>query len=724
MRSASWRIVAMFGCAAFACARGACGPLYPCTTDSDCPNPDWYCSTEINACALRDCTPACGPSDECVAGGCSPRYADIRIQTPQDRSFVAGNVTVTAALDLNPGRLPSAPSTLTLTATTDGGLESGALAAVDGGGFTGVWMPKLEAIYALVASWPDAGLFSAPVLVTVDRTKPVFTLSIPTPTRPGPQYVDPDLPGSWRRDEFVPVTVTSTDLDVDPNNVQVIVFGIGDGGLPSPSPIAFNATPSTPCDASYCGQATLDLAMPDMKAFHGNFGALAVGRDLAGNAGSSTPTSLPVTRWKWVVDAGAPVIALALGQLGRVYVAVAGGLTADTMLALGPDGTKRWSSDAGTLPFGLTVSKPDQDGGVETAFFSALGIDPSSGDITMVIIAVNGSTGAQLQQCLMPTLADTTPGISSLTLIGTSVAGVELESVVGEATGGGGGGLLALRRGAVTGQDCYSSRLVGNAPVLGPWSVTADSYGDLFVGDCPSGAESWRFVPDGGLQLRWSSDAGGRGPQAIMVFDGGLIGGGSVDSAGTCNAVDTAGLVQLDSTTGVTLWRYLQGNGASSPAVATRAGLLIFGDDSPSPGLVAIRIGASMPSIFEATSAPVFTSPVIGLDGTLYAADADAGLAAYDSSLSPIWQTPLANAAQYAAPVLDCSRDPAGSAINRPGVMYLGTGNAYFLPGAGLVYATVVDSHGIDTQSEWPAFQHDPRSTGNAGTALSEFACP
>jgi hypothetical protein len=67
---------------------------------------------------------------------------------------------------------------------------------------------------------------------------------------------------------------------------------------------------------------------------------------------------------------------------------------------------------------------------------------------------------------------------------------------------------------------------------------------------------------------------------------------------------------------------------------------------------------------------------------------------------------------------IDCARDAAGSKLaGRPGVLYVGSNS-------GKLYAFVVDSRGIDTTAPWPKYQHDPRNTGNADTALSEFACP
>ena len=69
------------------------------------------------------------------------------------------------------------------------------------------------------------------------------------------------------------------------------------------------------------------------------------------------------------------------------------------------------------------------------------------------------------------------------------------------------------------------------------------------------------------------------------------------------------------------------------------------------------------------------------------------------------------------SPNIDCARSPTGVKIHCPGTLYYGANN-------GKLYAIIVDNPGIDTSSDWPKYQHDPRNTGSLSTPLTEFTCP
>lgn len=112
------------------------------------------------------------------------------------------------------------------------------------------------------------------------------------------------------------------------------------------------------------------------------------------------------------------------------------------------------------------------------------------------------------------------------------------------------------------------------------------------------------------------------------------------------------------------------------------------------------------------------TTNLLGEGNWLYVSAASGFQAWHQDGGSPEWEATDAGFSTASVPLsIDCTRDSDGSALPRPGVVYVQTN-------ASELTAIVVDSRGIDTTAPWPKYQHDPRNTGNADTPLSEFACP
>jgi hypothetical protein len=679
---------------AVACSPGSCGPLHPCQADSDCPGPNWYCDPTIHACWGRPdagsyCAPACLGFEECIQNACSPRYTSLVITSPVEGSEVDASVPVAVSLNLTSGHDRSDPESIVLVALTDGGIpDEVTLPSVDAGLFAGTWHPGMQAQYFLQASWSDAGLLSTIIAVTVDWTPPEFSLSVPSPTRPGPAYLDPALPNAWRRDELVQVSVTSPADDVDPASVRVLLYGLQDGGG-MPSPISFPASPST-CDAGYCGFASLDLAAPPMASFDGLFIAVATGQDRAGNAGAGADASsvVPVTRWKWLINPGqdgghanAAGIA-AVGLLGDIYVSAPG---TGSVAAYHPDGTEKWtwSPDAGSVGLSVTLGRVPQQA-VDRVYVGA-------GNNVYLLNVPNGSEQP---------IYSASSGISTWIAVGTSSP-------------------PTVNTGIETAFAAVDNELVGITPDIGlgfaPATDLEVEASTMIIQDNQVVA----VVPDGGLSSyifgqqdrlvsSWSrAISGGYFPipglwsgtalEMPALVDGGLVLASIGVDSGVINSTSASTFPLVVKTTGelVVLFR---------PSTSSAAIVGVLGTDG---GLVGptYRPQGSVLSAYGV--------PAIGAGGIMYLIDA-VSLTALSPDLVPLWTVPGPG---FVDPVLDCARDVSGSPLQgRPGTLYTA--------GISGTWAVIVDSSGVEAQSPWPMAGHDPGRTWNAHGDLASYSCP
>ncbi|MHB8872199.1 MAG: hypothetical protein ACYC8T_00795 [Myxococcaceae bacterium] len=698
---------------------GVCGAKQ-CTKDSDCGAEarcaaDGFCAATgegdggdrdgggDGGDAGPECSPACAAWSECVAAACVQRYASVTWASPASGTRAgAGPVALAAQLATGPGRSPNDPSELTF--TWDGGATgSGTLSRVDAGYYTGAWTAPGEGGYALVARFVDAGLSSAPLALVVDRTGPVFTVTVPTPpARPdgGPALASVDVtsPTAWRRDEKVLVQLSSAASDVAASTVTLSVAGT-DGGVVGPLAVQ----PATGCGQPYCGTVEVDLSKPALNAFRSSFALAVGGQDAVGNAGVGSG-GVAVTRWKWSYDVGAPVkTSPAIGKQGAVYFGTVGGLgNTGTLYALNPDGTPKWAFDAGAVEASPAVGL--SDAGVETVFVAAT-------NPTGAALFALGSGGGLLQEC--PYSGQSKASLAAAEL---SVGGETLVSAVGVFSRTSGNKVAAIRPGATNAADrCILSPDVGtstNGQADFPSTVSMKG-GSAFYGDKAGRLQGYTFASGG-----WSVSSG-TWPVDVSLFTRGLgIPSTGMDVVGGGGGPGQGGVFRVPFTGAVALpWKYPSGpsSPAWSPAIAP-GDAIFFGDDSGT--LSKVTLNASTASATVATSGPVNGAPAVGGDGAVYTVDSTGELAAWTSGLVRLWsETGLGTV--ESSPSLDCARGASGTKlVGRPGVLYVGSSTT------GKLYSFVVDSRGIDTTAPWPKYQHDPRNTGNSSTAMTEFTCP
>jgi hypothetical protein len=682
---------------AMACGR-ACGPLYPCAKDSDCPGPAWYCDPTLHACWGRPdagsyCEPLCTDYQECTDNVCSERYQGVEITSPITGSQVDASVTVVATLVLASGAQSLDPSTLSGTATADAGtIEMFDLARVDAGTFQGTWYPQLETRYALQVAWVDAGLVSPFVDVSVDTTPPTFLVSIPIPTRPDASYQDPALPGAWRRDEVAPLTVTSSASDIDPTSVEIDLYGLsqGDAG----PPVAFHVT-SFACDAGYCGLAQVDFATVEMNAFDGTLQAVVEGRDRAGNLGT-IDAGISLSRWKWMFsvllsDGGIERPSLpAVGLQGDVYSTAAGGL-----FALHADGSLKWAwfSDAGTASYPYAIGRSNGrdrvyvTSGASIFVLTDVSLAPppvyasSEGIITSMALGQSTPTG------------NNQPIETAFVVSGHDIVGVAPDSALSQNVITDFGSLEnpAIAPAVIT----YSSQVLTVVPDGGLSSIA--------IGQRDQTTTVWTdFIP--GAELFWPvmctesaayvlTGAGGASlaTLSIISMDGGALEEGPGDYLDVPLVISSTGRVIVEQ----------------QPTMVSQAVVGFLAADGGLDSEQFVPPGLVIPQ----------EQPVLGQDNLLYLVDTTR-LTVLDTNLSPVWSLALAGGPSLlGSPNLDCARGGQGDGISgRPGTLYLSTP-------AGLL-AVVVDSPGVTATSPWPMLAHDPSRTWNGAADLSAFSCP
>ena len=182
----------------------------------------------------------------------------MRWEAPADNVRVRADVRLVASVEAGTSRV-SLPAELAY--SVQPGAGAGTLVQ-DGGVYEGTWTVGDEGAFTLTAYLPnglaDGGTaYSDPLRLTVDRTPPVFTVSVPPPARldggSTTIYVDPaGSADAYRRDEIAMVRVTSTADDVDPASVAVTVTGVRDGGA-----TAMALSGLSVCDggSGFCGTA-------------------------------------------------------------------------------------------------------------------------------------------------------------------------------------------------------------------------------------------------------------------------------------------------------------------------------------------------------------------------------------------------------------------------------------------------------------------------------------
>lgn len=722
----------------------ACGPEKPrCTRDEQCAA-DSYCVLDLGRCGYRSCTgdaqcgpglrcdlgqqrcvevvdsgeadagdggvdggadagvcaPACAAFEECGGGVCVARYAAVGWLSPTSGTKLgAGAIALAAELRLVPGRTRNDPSELELV-FTDGG-AAGSLGRADAGYYQGSLVPAREGRLELAARYGAAGLASTTLELTVDRTAPVFSVQVNSPTRPpadGGQLatMDPE-PGyaqAWRRDEKATVIVSSSATDVNVASVKLWAVGIEDGGAPG---LSVSLMPRTGCGQPYCATAELELSLPRMDAFRGELGLRVLGQDDLGNEGG-VDGGVKVTRWKWAYDTGAKLSATpAISSGGTLYVGTQDNFLEGRLHAIDSSGRLLWSFDAGAIEASPSVGV--EAGGMELVFVAS---ESASG----AALRAHRSDGGVVHECLYASgRAKASFSVAALERFGeTVVSGATVVNL------NPGGRLVALRPEAVLSADrCVDQ---GNAGLVDYLGGVATNGVDFFFAQGSGSTDIKGFSFSNG---NWAAKQGW--PSNVWLFTRApaLVGTNVVGGGGGLSE----GVAVSLSMDGGTEWRYSVPGSSPVPNFASPViglgSVLVAGTADSRLRQVAIGAGAG---VATPTDGPILGAVALGEGGYVYGVTQAGTVGAWKDDLGLRWDLAGLGMDVQASPTLDCARDSTGARVaGRPGVLYVASSN-------GKLYAFIVDSRGIDVSAPWPKYQHDPRNTGNSTTSLSEFSCP
>ncbi len=695
---------------------GACAtPLGDCDDDSDC-GVGGVCDESCDCCLYPapqggpfdagdvqpgQCDPGCAEHDQCAGTSCEARYASILVQTPTSGVRLKQDqlVLVSAKLVLAPGKTANPPDALALTVTPPGQAAFEVPLKPTSDTFTGSFTATLGGVYQLVVTYPDANLTSPPTEVVSDGTAPNFTVTIAPP--PGRQasaggttwtdVLDPAYAAAYRLDETATVYVSSEDDDVKEDSVAVEVK-IGSGGA---SKWSVQTAPVQSCSSSakWCGRADVELWKLQMNAFHAELEVTATGSDLVGNTGSRPLAREKVTRFKWVHEAdGSPLRGtVSVAGDGRVIGGTTNGGSKGKVFALSADGEPQWEQAIGSIVASPAIG--DGDGSTQAVYVAgkdATGpglwaLDLASGAPLMgSICRIAGGSSIEASIVVSKTRydAETTP----IETASTVVNGV--------------GRLLSVRPGSTV-DVCLPKAGAGN--VSYPDAIVAK--GDaIYFADTSGALRGYDFHSVDVWSPRFTPIPGNHGAHGLAVDGSNLV-------------ASRASGVFVTSTSGTAGWTHATSAAGGAGVIGAQSKFYAgLGDNT----LLAVTVGDSASARLAPfnMSGTVQAAPLLGEGGWVYAAGTDGTLVARrDSDFDAnVWSVGGLGAIE-ASLNIDCSRNATGQKrTGAPGVLYVANT-------AGKLYALIVDSRGIDTTAPWPKYQHDPRNTGNADTALTEFAC-
>jgi hypothetical protein len=694
-----------------------------CSTDEDCGS-EGACDLARGLCYAivpeelpeDSCSPACPSYEACTASGCVARFAGMRILAPDAGSLIdGGTVQVVAQLEVTPtfAARTSFPATIDFSAAHGAGGANGSFGAVshdDAGTYTAAWMPppSQEVSFTLRAAHPEPGAeLNASVNVTVDGVPPVFFVHVPPfdagVSDGGTVYADPDggvLTNLWPRNQQVPVEVRTNEPNLAPGSVRMALRGTDNvvGTPVAVSPL------TTGCDAGFCGVAQLNLWEPAFNAFRAGMPLEVQGNDRAGNAGTASPPApqVNVTRWKWAFrgTSGNIVASPAIGNQGTVYLGVSPSGAEGKVIALHPDGTKRWETSVGEV---VSVAVGAADGGVENIYTAARTTGQKS-----LLYALSSDDGGVVVRC--PDATGYSGDVSStMAVMDTTLLSTTSESGVAVVNDGANTALYAVRPAASGGAQCALSNS-GAAILQSNPGSTLIAGGTTFIypPETPSSVVSYEFRAD---SPKWTATTGH--PINGLAFAGGIIvgGGGSTATSGALYSAPASGVTapatQLAGTTGGRVW---------NPVVGTSGATVFFGQDTASNQGDLKRYNLSGASVTHSklNVGVLRYAPALGAGGVLYTAPSNSSVVSAWTvdDLNLRWSVTLSGATNSAAVALDCARTGGGQST-------LGT---LYVPAGGTLYAIIVDSPGLDPGAAWPKHQRDARNTGNPATPVTN--CP
>jgi len=434
------------------------------------------------------------------------------------------------------------------------------------------------------------------------------------------------------------------------------------------------------------------------------------GEDEARNRGSST-AGLNVTRWKWAYEglgniAGTP----AVGSLGTVYIGTSTSTGAGKLVALNPDGSRKWETPIGDVSGSLAVGA--FNAGDEHVYAA------SRTTTAQFLSALRGSDGAEKARCTYSSATEV-PGALAVGMtpaqLGATETGVGIYS-------GNTVRLVGVRPDATFSDRCIEVSGTSQGAILPstPGSALVMKDQNIFYAGF-SGTAGPRMTS---YDLATFSNAPRPGwPQGTGSLTRGiaLVGDKLYAGAGNNDNPELGSLFSVPTTGGAISPVY---PGTASSRVfnlAIGAGdVAYFGaETATSEELVSLRLGVPDSPTRVAGADTLRAAPALGKNDRLYTLNTQGRISAWAAStLGPLWNVDLQLdlSTKDTSPTLDCRRDAGGA-----GVAGASTGTLYFA-GTTKLYAFIVDSPGLDTNAPWPKYQHDVRNTGNPATPVTN--CP
>jgi hypothetical protein len=621
------------------------------------------------------------------------------------------------------------PETLDFRATrNDGGNDVGSFGGVvrAGGTYTVTWtVPTAQAQFTLTAAHPTPGAVqSASVNVQVDKIAPTFNITYANapvrlpgdPLQADQKDPDPLYADAFRRDESMTVTVSANEAV---SNVILTVRGIASGGGAGAALAPIAVQPGGTCAGGtpFCGTATVNLSLPEMKEFRGTMQLQVEGADAAGNSGTAS-AGVKVTRWKWAFDGlGLIKASPAVGEKGDVYFGTAA--SAGNVFAIEPSGRRKWGVEVETVEGSPAVGSFNNGTElvyVASNFTGVTGV--GSGTRLRAINSVSGSV-VSTANCTFSVTTGAPPVVHSATAMTmTTLNGTPVETAL-MVVSGSYGSAVGLRPTSV------GATSVGCVTADSSQGMPASTVGGALVatnsGQFAYPTETRRIVKYafGNSSVLWTAAPGGGSGQ--RVFGMALLGNNVLGSGG--NDFDQGGVFQVAfDAAGIPPANALPGteNGRVYQLAASAGNQAYFGRESLSPTTQLTLYNLSPPAVSQTVGGTgiIVAAPVLGSDGKLYTLNRMGELAVWSSAdLASQWRFPLSATNVEASPTLDCARGPDGTPLgpNLPGVLYVAAGTK--------LHAFVVDSPRLlKDANSWPKYQHDARNTGNPATPITN--CP
>ncbi|MDY7227664.1 hypothetical protein [Hyalangium rubrum] len=668
------------------------------------------------------CSFACASYEACTRSGCRARFTGVNFLSPTNNAVLDGGaVQVVAELVVNPTYATSTelPPFLSFGATRVNSGDIGPFSnqSRDGGTYSITWQPPAaQDQFTVTAAYPvtDAGV-SGSVTVTVDSVAPTFTINLSNPPpRAEPSATQADqrdltagFEAAFRRDESVVVTVSSTETV---NSVALTLVGIGPGNTPGQEmEVPLQIAGGCEGAPAFCASATVNLSVPEMRAFRGTMELRVKGQDGAGNEGTAT-RPLKVTRWKWGFAASANILSTpAVGAQGVVYFGTNTTTGTGKTVAIDPEGKRKWETSTGDVTGSPAV-------GVFASDEEYVYVTAKSGS-SPLLYGIRGSSGAIASQC---TPSGSGSLVSAVAVGSTSILGVPRETGFSIYNASGSQGrIIGVRPTAVLAEQCVEAS-GGSVPPSTTGSAVVIKDSNVFYGTNDFKVTSFDLstlanTPRAGWPQSTTYFARG-----LAVLGDTLYGGASSENPaqGALFSVATSGggvSVAYPSTATSRVFNLAIGTGNTA----------YFGaETSSAQELLSLTVQplSTAPSARAASNGTLRGAPVIAENDRLYTfstSGTTGRVAAWvASTLAPQWELediPVQdNVEGFVSPTLDCHRGPTGQVTAGLGTLYIAA--------ATKLYAFVVDSPGLDSAAPWPKYQRDPRNTGNAATTITN--CP